>query len=104
MHYVGRFATTRAKLATYLRRKLHERGWESTRDPDVSALIERWQTSATSTTRHALSKGRTLAPRYGGRRVDQALRQRISARRGAGEGHCCRDAVDSAIPCAGRRI
>lgn len=28
LHYVSRYATTRHKLATYLRRKVRERGWE----------------------------------------------------------------------------
>ena len=32
--YVGRFATTRAKLAHYLLRKLREKGWEGARPPD----------------------------------------------------------------------
>ena len=38
LHYVARFATSAAKLADYLRRKLRERGWEGEGEPDVAAL------------------------------------------------------------------
>lgn len=39
--YVARFATSRAKLAAYLGRKVKERGWESDRPPDLDGLAER---------------------------------------------------------------
>ncbi len=39
--YVGRFSTSKAKLAQYLRRKLRERGWEGEAAADVDTLIER---------------------------------------------------------------
>ena len=39
--YVGRFATSRGKLARYLARKLRERGWEGEAPADVPALIEK---------------------------------------------------------------
>ena len=35
--YVGRFATTRARLRSYLARKIRERGWEGAREPDLVA-------------------------------------------------------------------
>ena len=41
LYYVGRFATTRAKLATYLNRKLRERGWEGDAPAEVEKLVER---------------------------------------------------------------
>ena len=41
LHYVGRYATTRARLKTYLSRKLKERGWEGGARPDVDALAEK---------------------------------------------------------------
>lgn len=41
LHYLGRYATTRAKLAAYLHRKLVERGWNGERPPEVAALVER---------------------------------------------------------------
>nr|WP_245842687.1 RecX family transcriptional regulator [Sphingomonas laterariae] len=40
--YVGRFATTRAKLSAYLRRKLQERGWDGADAPPVAAIVERF--------------------------------------------------------------
>jgi regulatory protein len=40
LRYVERFATTRARLADYLARKIRERGWEGD-PPDVRALAER---------------------------------------------------------------
>ena len=42
LRYVGRFATTRAKLRSYLARKLRERGWGGEREPDVAAIAERF--------------------------------------------------------------
>ena len=39
--YVGRFATTRARLRTYLRRKVRERGWDDGSPPDFEAIAER---------------------------------------------------------------
>ncbi len=41
LHYAARFATTRARLARYLARKLKERGWAGAAPPDVPALIGR---------------------------------------------------------------
>ena len=37
LHYVGRFATTRAKLVQYLHRKLRERGWGRMQSADPEA-------------------------------------------------------------------
>lgn len=42
LHYVGRYATTRAKLADYLRRKLRERGWAGDGAPPVDSLVARF--------------------------------------------------------------
>ena len=42
LRYVGRYATTRAKLRTYLARKLRERGWSEAGAPDLEALGERF--------------------------------------------------------------
>jgi regulatory protein len=75
--YVGRFATTRAKLATYLRRKINEKGWEAPRPPDIEPLVERLAALGyIDDAAYALSKARSLGNRgYGARRVDLALRQ-----------------------------
>lgn len=77
MAYVGRFATTRAKLAQFLVRKLREKGWEASRPPDIEGLVERLaQLGYVDDAAFALSKARALGQRgYGERRVDQALRQ-----------------------------
>jgi len=74
--YVGRFATTRAKLATYLGRKVRERRWSGEQPPDVEALTERFATLGyVDDAAYALSKSRSLTGRgYGSRRVRQALR------------------------------
>jgi regulatory protein len=37
--YVARFATTRARLGSYLGRKLRERGWNDTEPADPAALV-----------------------------------------------------------------
>lgn len=75
--YVGRFATTRARLAQYLRRKLREKGWEAPRPPEIEALVERLaRLGYVDDAAFALAKARSLGQRgYGERRVDQALRQ-----------------------------
>ena len=75
--YVGRFATTRAKLAVYLRRKLAEKGWDAPRPPEIEPLVERLaQLGYIDDAAFALAKARSLGQRgYGERRVDLALRQ-----------------------------
>jgi regulatory protein len=37
--YVGRYATTRAKLATYLNRKIAERGWSGDGSPPIDQVV-----------------------------------------------------------------
>ncbi|MGF7149287.1 regulatory protein [Sphingomonas zeicaulis] len=39
--YVARFATTRAKLAQYLKRKVEQRGWADEGAPPVAAIADR---------------------------------------------------------------
>ena len=75
--YVGRFATTRAKLGQYLRRKLKEKGWEAPSPPEIEPLVERLaRLGYVDDAAFALSKARSLGQRgYGERRVDLALRQ-----------------------------
>jgi len=75
--YVGRFATTRAKLAAYLRRKIIEKGWEAAQRPEVEQLVERLAALGyIDDAAFALSRARSLGQRgYGERRVDQMLRQ-----------------------------
>ena len=77
MAYVGRFATTRAKLAVYLRRKISEKGWEAPGPPEIASLVERLaRLGYIDDAAFALAKARALGQRgYGERRVDLALRQ-----------------------------
>ena len=76
LRYVGRFATTRAKLCMYLRRKVRERGWDGSRDPDVAAIAERFaDLGYVDDAAFAMAKSRALSGRgYGKRRVSDALR------------------------------
>jgi len=74
--YVGRFATTRAKLRAYLQRKIRERGWEGQREPDLAAIAERLaEQGFIDDAVYADAKARSLTARgYGKQRVVQALR------------------------------
>ena len=40
--YVARFAASGAKLESYLKRKLRERGWAGEGAPPIAALVERF--------------------------------------------------------------
>jgi regulatory protein len=74
--YVGRYATTRAKLATYLRRKLRERGWAGEGVPPVEAVTERMAELRYLDDR-AFAEGRTealLRRGFGARRIALSLR------------------------------
>ena len=77
LSYVSRYATSRAKLKTYLMRKLRERGWVGDCDPPIEALIERLARLGYVDDRaFALNKARSMNARgYGGGRVRQALAQ-----------------------------
>ena len=75
--YVGRFATSAAKLETYLKRKLRERGWEGQSAPDPQALAARF-VDLGYVDDEALAWARTsglLRRGYGPRRVTAALRE-----------------------------
>ncbi len=75
LHYVGRYATTRAKLASYLARKVRERGWEG-KQADVPGIAERLSELGYIDD-HAFAEARGAAFQrrgYGERRLDQALR------------------------------
>jgi regulatory protein len=75
LRYVSRFATTRAKAADYLHRKLRERGWAGDRPADVDGLIARFvEHGYIDDAAFAEMKARSLGRRgYGKRRVDGAL-------------------------------
>jgi regulatory protein len=77
LFYVGRFATTRAKLRDYLARKVRERGWEEAQAPDFEGIAARYAALGYVDDRaFALAKSRSFSARgYGLRRLDQSLRQ-----------------------------
>jgi regulatory protein len=76
LFYAGRYATTRSKLADYLRRKLRERGWSGPGEPPVEALVERFAGLGYVDDRaFAEARAASLLRRgYGERRVSEALR------------------------------
>lgn len=76
LRYVARYATSRAKLAGYLQRKLRERGWEGTCEPDIERLAARCaELGYVDDAAYALSKSQALSSRgYGKARLQQTLR------------------------------
>jgi regulatory protein len=105
--YVGRFATSRSKLISYLKRKLHERGWDGDGEPPLDALADRLvELGYIDDRAYALSKARSLTGRgYGGRRIRQALSLAGIAEEEAGEARELveAEAVESALRFARRR-
>ncbi|WP_129790541.1 regulatory protein RecX [Sphingosinicella sp. CPCC 101087] len=94
--YVGRYATSRARLTAYLERKLRDRGWAGEAAPPLEELVERMAALGYVDDRaFAAARAASLARRgYGVRRVADALRAagideedgaeaREAARRGA---------------------
>lgn len=78
LRYVSRFATTRAKLLTFLRRKVRERGWADGEAPvQFEALADRLcSLGYVDDAAFAVAKAGSLSRRgYGPGRVEQALRQ-----------------------------
>ena len=76
MAYAGRYATTRAKLAFYLTRKVRERGWAGDGAPPIEELVERMAALGYVDDRSfASSRAASLGRRgYGERRIGAALR------------------------------
>ena len=75
LFYAGRYATTRAKLGSYLQRKLRERGWAGDGQPPVERLVERFSELGYIDDRaFASARAASLQRRgYGERRLDQVL-------------------------------
>jgi len=107
LRYVGRYATSKAKLVAYLSRKLRERGWNETREPDLEAIAERFsELGYVDDAAFALAKSRSLTGRgYGRRRLDDKLRAAGIGDEDAAEArdHAEREAVDAALRFAQRR-
>lgn len=76
LRYVSRFATTRAKLRSYLARKVRERGWDGSREPDLERIAERFaEQGYVDDSSYAMARSQSLTGRgYGKRRVLDALR------------------------------
>ena len=76
LFYAGRYATTRARLAAYLRRKLRERGWSGPGEAPVERLVERFaELGYVDDRAFASSRAASLLRRgYGEIRVRQALK------------------------------
>jgi len=75
LFYAGRYATTRAKLASYLSRKVKERGWEGPGEPQIDAIVARFSEIGYVDDRaFASARAASLQRRgYGARRLDQVL-------------------------------
>ena len=105
--YAGRYATTRAKLTDYLRRKLRERGWEGDGAPPVEAIVARMaELNYVDDRAFATAKASALGRRgYGARRVGAALRAAGIGEEDAAEANAAaRDgAFDAALRYAERR-
>ncbi len=76
LRYVGKYATTRAKLGAYLNRKIRERGWEGERAADIAVLADRFaELGYVDDAAYALGQSRSLSARgYGKRRLADKLR------------------------------
>lgn len=74
--YVGRYATTRARLRSYLGRKLRERGWDGAGAAPIEPLIEKMvRLNYVNDEAYALARAASLRRRgLGGRRADQLFR------------------------------
>lgn len=77
LHYAARFATTRAKLAAYLDRKLKMRGWADDTPPDPRALADEFAESGyIDDAAFAKNRAESMTRRgYGTRRIAGALHQ-----------------------------
>lgn len=76
LHYVGKYATTTGKLATYLTRKIRERGWDGERRTDVAAMVEQFvELGYIDDAQFAEARSRSFVRRgYGERRLNNDLR------------------------------
>ena len=76
LHYVGRYATTSTKLASYLRRKIQERGWSDSDTANIDEIVARCVALGYVDDRaFAEIRSASLSRRgYGKRRIAAALR------------------------------
>lgn len=76
LHYVGKYATTQAKLSGYLARKIRERGWDGDRPSDIAALTDQFvELGYINDAQFAEARSRSFVRRgYGERRLNEDLR------------------------------
>lgn len=107
LRYVGKYATTRAKLRNYLARKIRERGWDDPVEPDLDALASRFaELGYIDDASYALAQSRSLSARgYGKRRLGDRLRLAgvEDSDREAASAHADSEAVAAAVRFAERR-
>jgi regulatory protein len=107
LRYVGKYATTRAKLRAYLVRKVRERGWAGGREPDLEALANRFaELGYIDDAAYALAQSRSLMARgYGKGRLSDKLRiAGVEESDGEAAGrHADAEAVAAALRFAERR-
>jgi len=107
LRYVGKYATSRAKLGAYLTRKIRERGWNGERDPDVAEIANRFaELGYVDDAAFALGQARSLTARgYGKRQVSDRLRQAGIEEddRAEADRHADTQAADAALRFAKKR-
>jgi regulatory protein len=107
LRYVGKYATTRAKLRQYLMRKVRERGWSGNGEPDLDLLANRFaELGYVDDGAYAMAKSRALTARgYGKRRLSDQLRMAgvDPADSAAAAVHADEMALDSALRLAERK-
>lgn len=103
LRYVGRFSTTRAKLRSYLARKIRERGWGGAHEPDLVRIADRFgELGYIDDAAYALARSEALTGRgYGKRRVLETLR---SAGVAEDDGAAARDHADAEAVAAALRF
>ena len=103
LRYAGHFATSRAKLCAYLRRKIRERGWVGDRPAEIESIADRFaDLGYVDDPGYALAKSRALTGRgYGKRRVVEALR---AAGIEEADGEAAREHADAAAVVAALRF
>lgn len=77
LSYVSKYSTTRAKLCSYLKRKVQKRGWSGNCQPDFEKVANRFaKLGYINEEAYALGKSLSLSARgYGKRRLLEKLRQ-----------------------------
>ena len=107
LRYVERFATTRARLRSYLARKVRERGWDGRREPQFEVVADHFaELGYVDDAAYALAKSQSLTGRgYGKRRVVEKLRMAgvEEADGEAARDHADDEAVQAALQFAKRR-